>query len=66
VQLVAATIVVMLLDEMVQKGWGIGSGISLFIAAGVAGQIFSDLFSPITLTGRLLSRRNTGNLSGNN
>jgi preprotein translocase SecY subunit len=49
VQLVAATIVVMLLDEMVQKGWGIGSGISLFIAAGVAGQIFSDLFSPIIL-----------------
>ncbi len=49
VQLVAATLVVMLLDETVQKGWGIGSGISLFIAAGVAGQIFSDLFSPITL-----------------
>ncbi|MEM1518192.1 MAG: preprotein translocase subunit SecY, partial [Nitrososphaerota archaeon] len=48
-QLVAATLVVMLLDELVQKGWGIGSGISLFIAAGVAGQIFSDLFSPITL-----------------
>lgn len=48
-QLVAATLIVILLDELVQKGWGIGSGISLFIAAGVAGQIFSDLFSPITL-----------------
>jgi len=48
-QLLAATIVIMLLDETVQKGWGLGSGISLFIAAGVAGQIFSDLFSPLTL-----------------
>lgn len=48
-QLVAATIIIIMLDEMVQKGWGIGSGISLFIAAGVAGQIFTDLFSPIIL-----------------
>ncbi|MCS7146360.1 MAG: preprotein translocase subunit SecY [Nitrososphaerota archaeon] len=48
-QLLLATIVIMLMDEMVQKGWGLGSGISLFIAAGVAGQIFSDLFSPIVL-----------------
>jgi preprotein translocase subunit SecY len=29
----------MLLDEMIQKGWGIGSGISLFILAGVAQSI---------------------------
>jgi len=35
-QLLTAGIVLMLLDEMVQKGWGIGSGISLFILAGVA------------------------------
>ena len=42
-QLVAATVIIMLLDETVQK-WGLGSGISLFIAAGVAGQIFNDLF----------------------
>ncbi|MEM4199343.1 MAG: preprotein translocase subunit SecY, partial [Nitrososphaerota archaeon] len=48
-QLFFATIVIMLMDELVQKGWGLGSGISLFIAAGVAGQIFSDLFSPIIL-----------------
>ncbi|MBF8262202.1 MAG: SecY translocase, partial [candidate division NC10 bacterium] len=26
----------MLMDELVQKGWGLGSGISLFIMAGVA------------------------------
>jgi preprotein translocase SecY subunit len=45
-QLIAAGIVVMLLDELVQKGWGIGSGISLFIMAGVAQTIFWAMFSP--------------------
>jgi preprotein translocase SecY subunit len=38
-QLFFAGILVMLLDELVQKGWGLGSGISLFIAAGVAQHI---------------------------
>jgi preprotein translocase subunit SecY len=38
----------MLLDELVQKGWGFGSGISLFIMAGVAQQIFWQCFSPGT------------------
>jgi preprotein translocase SecY subunit len=46
IQLVAASIVVFLLDQMVQKGWGIGSGISLFIMAGVAQKFMLDLFSP--------------------
>ncbi|MDR0797722.1 MAG: preprotein translocase subunit SecY [Nitrososphaerota archaeon] len=45
-QLIAAGIIVMLLDELVQKGWGIGSGISLFIMAGVAQTIFWAMFSP--------------------
>jgi len=36
----------MLLDELVQKGWGIGSGISLFIMAGVAQRILWDSLSP--------------------
>jgi len=35
-QLLVAGLVLMMLDEMIQKGWGIGSGISLFIMAGVA------------------------------
>ncbi|MGQ9530405.1 MAG: preprotein translocase subunit SecY, partial [Candidatus Bathycorpusculaceae bacterium] len=35
-QLLAAGIIVLLMDELVQKGWGLGSGISLFIMAGVA------------------------------
>jgi protein transport protein SEC61 subunit alpha len=47
-QLVAAGIVVMLLDELVQKGWGLGSGISLFIMAGVAQNILWSSFSPST------------------
>lgn len=47
-QLLASGVVVMLLDELVQKGWGFGSGISLFIMAGVAQQIFWQCFSPGT------------------
>jgi len=43
-QLLAAGIIVMLLDEMVQKGWGIGSGISLFIMGGVAQSLLWDAF----------------------
>ena len=46
VQLLIAGIVLLLLDEMLQKGWGIGSGISLFILAGVAQGIMWSSFSP--------------------
>jgi len=45
-QLLAVGVVVILLDELLQKGWGIGSGISLFIMAGVAQTIFWDCFNP--------------------
>ena len=44
-QLLFAGIIIILLDEILQKGWGLGSGVSLFIAAGVAGQIFWNSFS---------------------
>jgi protein transport protein SEC61 subunit alpha len=44
-QLMFAGVVIILLDELLQKGWGLGSGVSLFIAAGVAGQIFWNTFS---------------------
>ena len=44
-QLLFAGIIIILLDEVLQKGWGLGSGVSLFIAAGVAGQIFWNCFS---------------------
>ncbi|MGH9999198.1 MAG: preprotein translocase subunit SecY [Nitrosopumilaceae archaeon] len=46
-QLMAASIIIMFLDELIQKGWGLGSGISLFIAAGVSQQILWSLFSPV-------------------
>jgi len=44
IQLMIAGLVLMLLDELLQKGWGIGSGISLFILAGVAQSIFWESF----------------------
>jgi preprotein translocase subunit SecY len=46
-QLMGASIIVMLLDEFIQKGWGLGSGISLFIMAGVAQSVLWHMFSPI-------------------
>jgi len=47
VQLVVAGVVIILLDEMLQKNWGFGSGISLFIAAGVCLQIVWSSIGPI-------------------
>ncbi len=46
-QLIGASVVVMYLDELVQKGWGLGSGISVFIMAGVAQTIVWSIFNPI-------------------
>lgn len=43
-QLLFAGVIILLLDEMIQKGWGIGSGISLFIMAGVAQKVLWDSF----------------------
>ena len=48
IQLLGAGIIVMLMDELVQKGWGLGSGISLFIMAGVAQTIIWQTFNPGT------------------
>jgi len=36
-----------LLDELLQKGWGLGSGISLFIVAGVASTIVWESLAPM-------------------
>ncbi len=44
-QLLIAGLVLMLLDEMLQKGWGFGSGISLFILGGVAQTVMWDTFA---------------------
>lgn len=44
-QLMAAGIIVILMDELVQKGWGLGSGVSLFIMTNVAGQVMYNMFN---------------------
>ena len=46
-QLILGGYVIVLLDEVVSK-WGFGSGVSLFIVAGVAGQIFVRAFNPLS------------------
>ncbi|MCS7136439.1 MAG: preprotein translocase subunit SecY [Nitrososphaerota archaeon] len=50
IQLMIATFVIMMLDELIQRGWGLGSGISLFIAVGVAQDIMIRLFSPMIVS----------------
>ncbi|MBI4894505.1 MAG: preprotein translocase subunit SecY [Candidatus Aenigmarchaeota archaeon] len=47
-QLALGGLIVILLDDLVSK-WGFGSGISLFIAAGVGNQIFIRVLSPFTV-----------------
>jgi len=54
-QLLTAGIIVLLSDELIQKGWGFGSGISLFIMAGVAQGIFWQCFSPAPAMGEMRS-----------
>ena len=50
IQLVIAGVIVLLLDEVLQKGYGIGSGISLFIAVNICETIIWKSFSPFTIT----------------
>lgn len=53
VQLLTAALIVILLDELLQKGYGLGSGISLFIATNICESIVWRAFSPTTVnTGR--------------
>lgn len=56
-QLFVAGLIVLLLDELLQKGYGLGSGISLFIATNICETIVWKAFSPTTVnTGRGASR----------
>ncbi|EED77848.1 predicted protein [Postia placenta Mad-698-R] len=53
IQLISASLIVILLDELLQKGYGLGSGISLFIATNICESIVWKAFSPTTVnTGR--------------
>jgi protein transport protein SEC61 subunit alpha len=40
---------VLMLDELLQKGYGLGSGISLFIATNICESILWKSFSPVTI-----------------
>ncbi|MAG50824.1 preprotein translocase subunit SecY, partial [archaeon] len=51
-QLFLGGLLILFMDEVVAK-WGFGSGISLFIAAGVSEQIFITALSPLNSAGRL-------------
>ncbi len=51
VQVVIGAVIVLFMDEVVSK-WGIGSGISLFIAAGVTKTIFVRALNPLTPPGQ--------------
>jgi protein transport protein SEC61 subunit alpha len=48
-QLFMSGLILLLLDEMLQKGYGYGSGISLFIAAHISETILWKAFSPTTI-----------------
>jgi len=50
-QLFLGGLLVVYMDEVVSK-YGFGSGVSLFIAAGVSSQIFIRAFSPLTSAGK--------------
>ncbi|MGQ9595863.1 MAG: preprotein translocase subunit SecY [Thermoproteota archaeon] len=46
-QLSIASVLLLFMDEILQKGWGLGSGISLFILAGVAKEIWWACLNPL-------------------
>lgn len=48
-QLFFAGVICLLLDEMLNQGYGIGSGISLFIATNICENILWKAFSPTTI-----------------
>ncbi|TKC47473.1 hypothetical protein EI555_017961 [Monodon monoceros] len=49
IQLFVAGLIVLLLDELLQKGYDLGSGISLFIATNTCETIVWKAFSPTTI-----------------
>lgn len=46
-QLILGGLLIFYFDEIIKK-WGFGSGVSLFIAAGIGAAVFVQLFSPFT------------------
>ncbi len=56
-QLVIGALLVFFMDELISK-WGIGSGISMFIAAGVSQAIFTGLFNWLPVGAEAVSLSN--------
>lgn len=53
VQLIFSGLIIILLDELLQKGYGLGNGVNLFVAANVCENIIWKAFSPkVFFTGR--------------
>jgi protein transport protein SEC61 subunit alpha len=48
-QLLFAGGIILLLDELLQKGYGLGNGINLFIATNIFGMILWESFSPSSI-----------------
>ena len=48
-QLFFAGFLVLLLDELMQKGYGLGSGISMFIATNICATVLWKSFSPVSI-----------------
>lgn len=48
-QFLIGALILMILDETIQKGYGIGSGVSLFILGGVARSIMWEMFGPVKI-----------------
>jgi len=57
IQLIIGAIIVWFMDELISK-WGIGSGISLFIAAGVSQALFTGIFNWLPVRGGIVSMSN--------
>jgi protein transport protein SEC61 subunit alpha len=49
-QLVTAGFVVLMLDDLLSKGWGLGSGLNLFIVTNICESVVWACLSPMTLT----------------
>ena len=49
-QLILGGLIIMYMDEVTSK-WGFGSGVSMFIAAGVSAQLMLRAFSPLSQAG---------------
>jgi len=48
-QFLIGAIILMILDETIQKGYGIGSGVSLFILGNIARAVMWDMFGPLKI-----------------